>query len=648
MKRVMYLILALFLIMSLVACQPEERETFDPQAYLLEASSNLEVVDETMSNLLLPTSFVYEEKTIELTWYTNHPLVISTTGAVSRPANDTGDVTVTLTVLLTFEGTQFSRTFNVKVLKLDADIYYTVTFDAMGGSLVNPAQVKESTKLVSPTTPSRVGYTFLNWRLDTVNGAIFDFNTLITSDITLVAEWQKDDVVVNYLDILYLNDLHGSIEKGTEELGLAYIANYVNYHRNQNPDGVVLLGGGDMFQGSALSNYYQGRSTLEIMNAMGFDAMTLGNHEFDWGIDVVTNYFDGVASNGEADFPLLGANVYYEGTQTIVEHIDPYTIITRGDVKIGVIGTMGYGLESSIAQSKITGYVFAAPVDRIRYYAEYLRTEEDVDYVFSMAHDPGDINSSVGSFTGNERVDVIFNAHSHSRYVSTYGNSTVIQSSSNGKYVGNIRINLSTGEITANNVKTHSSLNTPDTAVKALIDTFKTETDTLFNTQIITAARYIPTSTLSDWLADLMRQVTNSDIAFHNYGGTRDYISDGESITLGKLYKIFPFDNTIKTVYLDGAVINSFMNKGNAYSSLITEFEPGTLYKVATNDYLFDKTDNPFIHGTNPNFDGTLLRDMVLHEMDLQSDMYSTFDTTNDILSGVVPNQRRRFISLVL
>ncbi len=329
MKRVMYLILALFLVTGLVACQPEESETFDPQAYLLEASSTLDLVDETMGNLLLPTSFVYEEKTIELTWYTSNPAVITTTGAVFRPTYDKGDVVVTLTALLTFEGTQFSTTFNVNVLKLDREIYYTVTFDTMGGSLVNPTQVKESTKLVSPTTPSRVGYTFLNWRLDTINGAIFDFNTFITSDITLVAEWQKDEVVVNYLDILYLNDLHGSIEKGTEELGLAYIANYVNYHRNQNPDGVVLLAGGDMFQGSALSNYYQGRSTLEIMNAMGFDAMTLGNHEFDWGIDVVTNYFDGVASNGEADFPLLGANVYYEGTQTIVEHIDPYTIITR-------------------------------------------------------------------------------------------------------------------------------------------------------------------------------------------------------------------------------------------------------------------------------------------------------------------------------
>jgi uncharacterized repeat protein (TIGR02543 family) len=524
-----------------------------------------------------------------------------------------------------------------------------VTFDAQGGTTVNPSQVEENKKLTAPTNPTRVGHTFVAWRVDHLNGAVFDFNTPITSDITLYAEWSKDVVVVSYLDILYLNDLHGSIEKGTDDLGLAYIANYVNFHRNSNPDGVILLAGGDMFQGSALSNYYLGRSTLDIMNAMGFDAMVLGNHEFDWGIDVITNYFDGNSENGEATFPLLGANVYYESTETIIEHIKPYTIIERGDIQIGVIGTMGYGLESSIAQSRITGYVFASPVAIIEYYTEYLRTQKGVDYVFALAHDSGNINSQVAQFTGNKKVDIIFNAHSHSRYVQTIGSTTIIQSSSNGKYVGNIRIDLTNQTISATNVRTHSSLNTPDPAVKALIDGFKAETDVLFNTPIISSARYISTSNLSDWLADLMRKVTDADIAFHNYGGTRDSMASGESITLGKLYKIFPFDNTIKTVYLDGAVIQNFLNRSSdAYSTTVTNFVPGTLYKVATNDYIFDKTDNPFIYGSNPNFDGTLLRDMVLSELQLQKNVYASFDTTNPILSGHVPNARNRFTELTL
>ncbi|MDX9808129.1 MAG: InlB B-repeat-containing protein [Acholeplasma sp.] len=649
MKKVLVLVFTVLLGLSLTACVENKPKPFDYNAFLLEAAGSLSLPNETDTHLTLPFSLDYQEKSIELTWYTNKPNVISTLGAVVRPVFEAGDTVVTLTVVLNLDGNQFSRNFNVKVLKLAEVIYYTVTFDTQGGTTVNPSQVEANQKVSTPTNPTRVGHTFVAWHVDNLNGAVFDFNTPITQDITLYAEWSKDVIEVNYLDILYLNDFHGSIEKGTDELGLAYIANYVNYYRDNNPDGVVLLAGGDMFQGSALSNYYLGRSTLEMMNAMGFDAMVLGNHEFDWGIDVVTSYFDGNAENGEATFPLLGANVYYESTQNIVQHIEPYTIIERGDIKIGVIGTMGYGLESSIAQSKITGYVFASPVDIIEYYAEYLRTEADVDYVFALAHDSGNINTQVSQFTGNKKVDIIFNAHSHSRYVQTIGSTTIIQSSSNGKYVGNIRIDLNTQSITANNVKTHSSLNTPDPMVKALIDGYKAETDVLFNTPIITAERYIPSSTLSDWLADLMRIVTDSDIAFHNYGGTRDSMASGESITLGKLYKIFPFDNTIKTVYLDGAVIQNFLNRSSdAYSTTVTNFVPGTLYKVATNDYIFDKTDNPFIYGSNPNFDGTLLRDMVLSELQLQKNVYSTFDTTNTILSGQVPNARNRFTALTL
>ena len=75
--------------------------------------------------------------------------------------------------------------------------------------------------------------------------------------------------------------------KKDSEIGLAYIANYVEGFRNRNPKGTILLAGGDMFQGSALSNYYQGRSTLEIMNTMGFDGLTMNLY---WGLDVVTGY----------------------------------------------------------------------------------------------------------------------------------------------------------------------------------------------------------------------------------------------------------------------------------------------------------------------------------------------------------------------
>ncbi|MCU0105626.1 5'-nucleotidase C-terminal domain-containing protein [Acholeplasma vituli] len=645
MKKLLTIVSLVLLSLGLWGCV---EDTFDVNAFLKEAVSQIVIPETTIENVELPNTLSYKDKLIKLSWTTDEPEVIKLSGEVIRPSFETGDVEVTLTVFLDLEGKSISKSFKVLVTKLPEPDYITITFNSLGGSLVQPIQVKINTIVSAPVAPTRPGYTFVSWHKETTASEAFNFNNPVTESMTLYATWSKVTTPVDYLDIFYLNDLHGSIEPQNDDLGLAYIANYINFHRNSNPNGVILLAGGDMFQGSALSNYYMGLSTLNIMNAMNFDAMALGNHEFDWGIDQVTNYFDGNYGNGEATFPLLAANAFYSNTTTIIEHMEPYTIIERGDVKIGIIGTIGEGLESSIAQSRINGYYFASPANYIGQYAEHLRTVEKVDYVLAIAHDSGeDLNSAVARFTGNKKVDILFNAHTHRRYIETNNGMQIIQSGSNGKFIGKIRIDLSNGQTTLSNVNDHSTLTTEDPGIQSIIDKYKTETDVLFNTPIIKTARSISSTTLSDWLADLMRKTTNADIAFHNYGGTRDGLLANEDITLGKLYKIFPFDNTIKTVYLDGAQVRSFMRVGgNTYSSTITNFETGKLYKVATNDYLFDKTEYPFVNGVNPEFDGTLLRDMVVEELTRQSQVYSTFDTTNAILVPLTFLYNRSFLSL--
>ena len=192
-----------------------------------------------------------------------------------------------------------------------------------------------------------------------------------------------------------------------------------------------------------------------------------------------------------------------------------------------------------------------------------------------------------------------------------------------------------TNGITMKNEASSADFYKANADVQTLIDTYKAETDTLFNTEIIQSGAYASQTHLSNWLTDLMVAKTGAAIAFHNYGGTRTYISEDESITLGKLYQIFPFDNIIKTVELDGSAINTFINKGNAYSTSVSEFQTGTKYLVATNDYLFDKTDNPFIYGNNPNYDGTLLRDMVEAELKLQALVYNNFTVDNPLLTNL-------------
>lgn len=476
---------------------------------------------------------------------------------------------------------------------------------------------------------------------------------LLFSSFTLIACEKddptigKDDPVVSdfdpadieFLDIYYLNDFHGSIlEDSPDEIGFANIANFLVTEKTANPNNTIILAGGDMLQGSALSNYYSGLSTIQLMNEMYFDAFTLGNHEFDWGLDVVTNYFDGNEENGEANFPLLGANVYNKDTTTLPEHVDPYVIIERGDIKIGIIGTIGAGLEYSIATSKVAGFEFASPVQIIKDLTYELRTEKDVDIVLVASHDSGNtLNSQIALGEGDYKIDAIFNGHAHSAYAQTNLGIPVIQSGSNGEYVGHVRLEFTDNELSGHSVENigyydNDLLRSTNSVVEAHIELFVAETDSLFNTEIITTGEYLTQSDLSNWIAKLMRVSTGADIGFQNSGGTRNSIPDGEVVTLSVLYQVWPFDNVVKTVYLSGAAIKAQMNN-LIYDTEIANFEDDTLYKVATNDYTFDKTSNPFIGGTDPFNTGIVLRDLAEDEFIKQSLVYDLFYVDNVIIT---------------
>jgi 2',3'-cyclic-nucleotide 2'-phosphodiesterase (5'-nucleotidase family) len=145
-----------------------------------------------------------------------------------------------------------------------------------------------------------------------------------------------------------VNDTHGALEDGKFSKIAAYFS-------SQDSNTSLFLSAGDMFQGTALSNYTQGRAMIRAMNAAGFDAMTIGNHEFDWGLDAIQVYWDGDDSNGEADFPLLGANVYAKATNQRLPWLQDYEIFEREGLKFGVIGVLAMGFETSTAYPMVQG-----------------------------------------------------------------------------------------------------------------------------------------------------------------------------------------------------------------------------------------------------------------------------------------------------
>ena len=116
------------------------------------------------------------------------------------------------------------------------------------------------------------------------------------------------------LSIIEMNDVHGFVTQNSSgTYGLSNAAYRINQIRNEDSyDNTVLIANGDMFQGTGLVKMSYGRVMIEAMNEMKFDACGIGNHEFDWGLDKITQYFDGDSHNGEANFPLLNiiTNIY--------------------------------------------------------------------------------------------------------------------------------------------------------------------------------------------------------------------------------------------------------------------------------------------------------------------------------------------------
>ena len=170
------------------------------------------------------------------------------------------------------------------------------------------------------------------------------------------------------------------------------------------------MGGGDMMQGTAFSNMLLGEPAVASFNEMNFDAFVIGNHEFDWSIDNLSVYKDGIIENGELDCPFLGANIV-DGEGNRPNWIEPYTIVNKGNVKVGIIGVIGDNLESSISKVALGNYRFTSTVESVNKYAKILLEDEKVNILIVSSHAHNEFANQ--SYVNTYEVDAIINGHDH-------------------------------------------------------------------------------------------------------------------------------------------------------------------------------------------------------------------------------------------
>ncbi len=418
------------------------------------------------------------------------------------------------------------------------------------------------------------------------------------------------------LRVLHINDFHGFAEPykpfGSQELlgGMVYLAAKANELRKEKP--TLLLAAGDMIQGNNWANLSQGESTIELMNAMQFDAMVLGNHEFDFGQEVLKKKIS------EAKFPVLGANV--EG----VRGLKPLVIKELQGLRIGIIGIVTEETPIATHPRNVSGLRFLSSVETVEKYIRELQNKVDVIVVLSHIGHAADrlLAEKV------KGIDVIVGGHSHTKVEKPVriGNTLVVQAWEHGKALGVLDLTLKDGKITGyqgylEEVKPH--LGKEDPAAQIIVDKYKQKVEAILNVRIGEAEFDLDgenvrkeETNLGNFLADIMRQVSKADATIINAGTIRTNIKGGE-IRVKDVYSVLPFDNYIVAIKLTGKQILEVLEHGLSgieeeegwfpqVSGLTVKYspsgkkgtrikeiliagqpmDPGKEYVVATNDFL--------------------------------------------------------------
>ena len=245
--------------------------------------------------------------------------------------------------------------------------------------------------------------------------------------------------------ILSTNDTHSRIEPIPENDrnyggmgGVVAREAFIDEIRKQNQN-VLLFDAGDFVQGTPYFNLFHGRVEAQAMNLMKYDAGTLGNHEFDYGLDTLKMIVK------KLNFPILNCN--YDFSDTVLkDDIKPYVILKRFGLKIGVLG-VGVDPEGLIQKNKYEGMVFKPAISSVNFYAKILKDSKKCDLVVCLSH--LGYNEDIKLAEQSKNVDVIIGGHSHT-YMEKPDMRTnldgkevlIFQTGKSGAYVNKIEVEL--------------------------------------------------------------------------------------------------------------------------------------------------------------------------------------------------------------
>ena len=384
--------------------------------------------------------------------------------------------------------------------------------------------------------------------------------------------------------ILHTNDIESVYEpipatwRDDMELigGISHLATLIrNTRKSENI--TFLVDAGDIFTG-ALSKKSEGKLPFDLYSAMNYDTLTLGNHEFEYGWEKL------VETIPRANFPVLNANIVHEASGELIA--EPYTIIKRDSVKVGVIGVMGIdAFYNTMASFHRTGLTIKDPTETAQYWADKIRDEVNIIVVLTHQNRTAPMQTNKESdpsvqrgfdedyaMAGNLRgVDVIFGGHSDNglkQPVIHPKTGTVIGLTfGQGMHLGYTKFKVDTQKHDAEFIEGYlipvNSKQLPeDKQTATLINDYRKIYPELLEVLAIVneplMRKYNEESSIGNLLTDYMKKAAQSDIAFLNSGAIRADFNTGD-VTLEQLINVYPFKDNLTVIELTGNQIKELI-----------------------------------------------------------------------------------------
>ncbi len=338
--------------------------------------------------------------------------------------------------------------------------------------------------------------------------------------------------------ILGVNDMHANID------GMPQLATFVKQER-QNTPGLLLMAAGDSRTGNPYvdNGNRPGIPMVTLMNHIGFDLSTFGNHEFDSGAAALRDYIN------SAEFDFVCANIFTTDTQGI--EVKPYKIFERNGVRIGVLGLVQVG-ENGLPDAhpdKCKGLQFASPFDTAACY-KHLRAYCDVLIVLTHLGFEDDVKLAQMF----PEADAIIGGHSHTRVEKEHiiNGVLITQAENKLKFVTRLTFDVENGKVVSKKAELLPLADLPsDAATVDLVE--KTKSLPFFKRQLTTVKREITSrESLGCMMADAISVRAVTDIAIVNLGGVRLEDFPAGPLTVADVYRLDPFGNAIIRATLTG------------------------------------------------------------------------------------------------